>query len=174
MRIEIREVQQTLGIPTVMVTHDQEEAMTMADRIICMRDGIVEQMGTPFELYNKPSNTFIARFLGNMNILDDFFQDGKPTNKLIVNEVIDPSKSYGIRPEEVLIVGSDQTTKNNYQGKVISIENLGSVSLIQIQIEASSILVERAGFTPVNTGDELWLSFPPVKIVSFERSKVEG
>lgn len=174
LRIEIREVQQTLGIPTVMVTHDQEEAMTMADRIICMRDGIVEQMGTPFELYNKPSNTFIARFLGNMNILDAFFQDEKVTRKLIVNEEIDPTKSYGIRPEEVLIVGGDQTTKNNYQGKVISIENLGSVSLIQIQIEASSILVERAGFTPVNTGDKLWLSFPPEKIVSFERSKVEG
>jgi iron(III) transport system ATP-binding protein len=67
LRSEIRAIQQRLGITTVMVTHDQEEALTMADRIIVMNNAVVEQIGTPQEIYNRPATPFIANFIGTMN-----------------------------------------------------------------------------------------------------------
>ncbi|MEE9326208.1 MAG: ATP-binding cassette domain-containing protein [Cocleimonas sp.] len=163
LRVEIREVQQSLGIPTVMVTHDQDEAMTMADRIICMRDGIVEQMGTPDELYNQPTNAFIAGFLGHMNILDSF-------KKLHVDVDTNESNSIGIRPEEVVITDNNLKERNTYIGKVRHIENLGSVSLMQIFAEEQTILVEQTGFIKRVIGEEIFVTFPADKIVSFSKS----
>jgi iron(III) transport system ATP-binding protein len=167
LRVEIRDVQQSLGIPTVMVTHDQEEAMTMAVRIICMRDGIVEQMGTPDELYNKPENAFIADFLGQMNNLDSF--NNLKDKPLHVTVSVDGSKSIGIRPEEVIITDKE-IVENTYTGTVLSIENLGSVSLIQVLVNDRTILVERSGFTKRTVGEELMVTFPADKIVSFAKS----
>lgn len=169
LRVEIRDVQQTLGIPTVMVTHDQEEAMTMADRIICMRDGVVEQMGTPDELYNHPKNAFIAGFLGHMNKLADF---SNIQTKTIMND----SDLFGIRPEEIIVYTEidqlpDKENQNTFKGTVSHIENLGSVSLIQVSIEKKKLLVEQSGFTRVSVGQELWVNFPPEKIVSFSQSQ---
>ena len=169
LRVEIRDVQQALGIPTVMVTHDQEEAMTMADRIICMRDGIVEQMGTPDELYNEPANAFIAGFLGHMNNLDRFAD-------LKTHFSSCETDSLGIRPEEIVVLSSSKESANKlrenaFKGIVSHIENLGSVSLIQVSINEQSILVEQSGFTKVNKGQELALHFPPEKIVSFTKSQ---
>ena len=173
LRVEIREVQQSLGIPTVMVTHDQDEAMTMADRIICMRDGIVEQMGTPNELYNQPANTFIAGFLGHMNILDSFiFSEMSEANRLQIDASLNESDSVGIRPEEVVITNNGVNDKNTYTGKVKSIENLGNVSLMKISVENQIILVERSGFTRRTVGEELFVTFPADKVVSFSKSSI--
>ena len=71
MRAEIKELHQRLKTTTIYVTHDQIEAMTMADRIVVMRDGVVEQMGAPLELYDRPANLFVASFIGSpsMNLL---------------------------------------------------------------------------------------------------------
>jgi len=170
LRVEIREVQQSLGIPTVMVTHDQEEAMTMADRIICMRDGVVEQMGTPDELYNQPANSFIAGFLGHMNVLDDF-RLNTSGKEIHVDASIDKLRSIGIRPEEVVITNTDQHADNTYSGKVKSIENLGSVSLLQVSIEGKTILVEQSGFTQKKVDEKLLITFPVDKIISFKKSE---
>ncbi len=70
VRRELRDLQQRLGITTIFVTHDQEEANTISDRIAVMNDGVVQQVGTPMELYEKPANLFVAGFLGTANILD--------------------------------------------------------------------------------------------------------
>jgi len=69
MRIEIRRIQQTFGITSIYVTHDQDEAMTVSDRIMVMKDGEVMQIGTPFEIYSRPSNNFVADFIGRVNFL---------------------------------------------------------------------------------------------------------
>lgn len=167
LRIEIREVQQSLGIPTVMVTHDQEEAMTMADRIVCMKDGAIEQVGTPSELYNQPKTSFVANFLGSMNVLDLFFeQDGE--NLLQVNVEYKKNNSIGIRPESVKVVDdSSQRESNTYNGIVSKIENLGNVSLIQVDVDGRPILIEQRGFTDFTIGDELRVHFPVEKIITF-------
>ena len=170
LRTEICEVQQSLGIPTIMVTHDQEEAMTMADRIVCMKDGKIEQVGTPSELYNQPKTSFVASFLGSMNVLDPFLKkEGK--NKLQLTVEKEKNCSVGIRPESIRIV--DESRKNDintYHGMASKIENLGSVSLIQADVGGDSILIERRGFTNFKAGDELWVQFPVETILSFSRS----
>ena len=170
LRTEICEVQQSLGIPTIMVTHDQEEAMTMADRIVCMKDGKIEQVGTPSELYNQPKTSFVASFLGSMNVLNPFLEK-EGENKLQLTIVKDNDCSIGIRPESIKIV--DESRKNDintYHGTASKIENLGSVSLIQADVGGESILIERRGFTNFKAGDELWVQFPVETILSFSRS----
>ena len=67
LRHEIKELQRKLGVTTVMVTHDQEEALSMADRIVVMNDGVIEQIGTPTEIYREPASLFVADFIGEMN-----------------------------------------------------------------------------------------------------------
>jgi multiple sugar transport system ATP-binding protein len=120
MRAEIKELHQRLKTTTVYVTHDQIEAMTMADRIVVLRDGVVEQIGTPLELYDRPANLFVAGFIGSpsMNFLKGTIKlDGKPSF-VIDGGVSLPLASapagsdgrpaiYGIRPEHLMLAGSD-------------------------------------------------------------------
>jgi multiple sugar transport system ATP-binding protein len=118
MRAEIKALHQRLRTTTIYVTHDQIEAMTMADRIVVMRDGLIEQIGTPLELYDTPANTFVATFIGSpaMNLLPGMVvaeEGGAAVFKtasgevwqLPVNTTAQPgtSVSYGIRPEHLVI-----------------------------------------------------------------------
>jgi spermidine/putrescine transport system ATP-binding protein len=77
MQLELKEIQQEVGITFIFVTHDQEEALTMSDKIVVMRDGIIEQIGTPKEIYNEPVNAYCARFIGDSNIIDAIMKDDK-------------------------------------------------------------------------------------------------
>jgi sn-glycerol 3-phosphate transport system ATP-binding protein len=94
MRLEIRELQEKLGVTSLYVTHDQVEAMTMADRMIVMRDGIAEQIGTPLEVYETPSSVFAAQFIGSPYIRDTKIGHG-------LNNVNGPVK-IGLRPEHLI------------------------------------------------------------------------
>src|SRR5580658_6072822 len=120
MRAEIKELHQRLKTTTIYVTHDQVEAMTMADRIVVMRDGVVEQIGAPLELYDRPANLFVAGFIGSpaMNLLQGTIRlDGKPS--FVIDGGVSlplgsaPAGSdgrpaiYGIRPEHLTLGGSD-------------------------------------------------------------------
>ena len=69
MQYELKEMQRALGITFIFVTHDQEEAMTMSDRVVVMQDGIIQQLGTPEDIYNEPVNPFVANFIGETNIV---------------------------------------------------------------------------------------------------------
>ena len=120
MRAEIKELHQRLKTTTVYVTHDQVEAMTMADRIVVMHDGIVEQVGTPLDLYDRPANMFVAGFIGSpsMNLLKgkvklngkaSFLTDGGVTLPLAKAPAGSDGRPayYGFRPEHLTIGGSD-------------------------------------------------------------------
>jgi len=171
LRIEIREVQKTLGIPTVMVTHDQEEAMTMADRIVCMKDGRIEQVGTPSELYNHPQTAFVANFLGSMNVLDDLLNKDSHS-PLKTNFTLKQNESIGIRPESVIVHRDKNSLNSNncYPAIINKIENLGSTSHIQASIDDLPILVEQNGFTDYKVNETFFIQFPAEKIISFTRS----
>ncbi|MFW7344176.1 spermidine/putrescine ABC transporter ATP-binding protein, partial [Pollutimonas sp. H1-120] len=75
MQIELKQLQRQLGITFIFVTHDQEEALSMSDRIIVMRDGCIEQDGSPREIYEEPKNLFVARFIGEINVFNAVTQD---------------------------------------------------------------------------------------------------
>ena len=114
MRTEIKELHQRLRTTTVYVTHDQIEAMTMADKIVVMRDGVVEQIGSPLDLYDRPANVFVAGFIGSpsMNFLSGTMaHDGFRTEEGIVLPVPAGAAAgaitYGVRPEHIELVESD-------------------------------------------------------------------
>jgi multiple sugar transport system ATP-binding protein len=171
MRIEIKELHQRLKTTTVYVTHDQIEAMTMADRIVVMHDGVVEQIGAPLDLYDRPQNLFVAGFIGSpaMNLLKGTIRDNGQLRFESEDGVALPLSRarkadtgrnvfYGIRPENFLI--SDDGTKAQVQ----VVEPTGSeLQVVARAGEAEIIAVfrERYAFRP---GDEIRLK-PQAELV---------
>ena len=133
MRAEIRELQQRLNSTTIYVTHDQIEAMTMADKIVVMKDGYIEQIGSPLEVYDKPANTFVASFIGSpaMNMIEGIVEIKNNSFKLQVAETkidlpnikeLDNGQKIivGIRPEYLI------PSKNGIPAKIAVVEPTGS------------------------------------------------
>lgn len=108
MRTAIKDIQQEVGITTVYVTHDQEEAMSVSDRIAVMKDGYIQHIGTPQNIYQRPQNIFVATFIGRSNILDATFKDGKlyfmdtiiPYDTTLLTSVVEGDVKVSVRPEE--------------------------------------------------------------------------
>lgn len=125
MQLELKKIQQELGITFVFVTHDQEEALTMSDTIVVMNKGEIQQMGTPQDIYNEPANAFVADFIGESNILDgimheDFKVEFCNQNFICVDKGFEMSEEIDvvIRPEDIKIVSSEN---GMLKGKVNSI-----------------------------------------------------
>ncbi len=137
MRLEIKELQAKLGITALYVTHDQVEAMTMADRMIVMNGGIAEQIGTPLEVYERPQTLFAAQFIGSpsMNILDAAVVDGRVRAAGLVFDCPGPvtgAKSLGLRPEHLVPDAGGPITM-----QVLLAEPLGANTLLHGKIEGS-------------------------------------
>jgi len=126
MQVELKNIQKTLGITFIYVTHDQEEALTMSDRIIIMKSGNIQQIGTPINIYNEPVNSFVADFIGESNIISGVMKDDYQVNFLGKNfECVD----YGfkkmekvnivIRPEDIHIVEKDSGLLNGEVKSVV-------------------------------------------------------
>jgi multiple sugar transport system ATP-binding protein len=145
-RLEIAKLHAKMHETTMIyVTHDQVEAMTLADRICVLRDGNVEQVGTPMELYEKPQSTFVAGFIGSpkMNFLTEKFADAYKAHTL------------GVRPEHLEVREKD----GKWAGKLIHSENLGSESYLYVDIGANDPLVVRQdGSARQQPGDLLHVS----------------
>ena len=122
LRYEIKELQKKLKITTIMVTHDQEEALSMGDRIVVMNSGKIEQIGTPEEIYNNPLNSFVADFIGTTNII-----------KL-------GEKESMVRPEDLTLLKSEESNSKNYRVK--NIEFRGNSYRVTLNDKSSSILVD--------------------------------
>jgi sn-glycerol 3-phosphate transport system ATP-binding protein len=148
MRREIRALQQRLGITMVYVTHDQTEAMTMADRVVLLRNGRIEQVGTPEELYAKPATAFTAGFIG-----------APPMNLIKLNGGI-----TGVRPEDVHM-GSD-----GLEATVESIEYLGADSLVAAKCRDQSLLIRLPGRARVDAGQRVHLSWDAAHEHHFENN----
>ncbi len=140
-RVEIAKLHRDLGATTIYVTHDQVEAMTLADRVVVLRDGEIEQVGTPLELYDRPANRFVAQFIGTpqMNMLPA--QELGGLNGAFGVKV--PADGFvGIRPEAVSLQTAGQ---GQLQGKVELVEALGAETLIYVSTERGGQLVARQG-----------------------------
>ena len=147
-RVELKALHARLGNTMVYVTHDQVEAMTMADKIVVMHDGIIEQTGTPLDLYNKPANLFVAGFIGSpkMNFLDCL---SLPENikKLAPNGAL----TFGIRPEHLSI-----TKKNSILLNVKNVEQLGSDSyLYGDTIDKQDLSIKLNNQTDIKSGQSV-------------------
>ncbi|MCP8940325.1 ABC transporter ATP-binding protein [Alsobacter sp. SYSU M60028] len=154
MRVEIRALQQRLGMTMVYVTHDQTEAMTMADTVILMKGGSIEQLGPPAALYERPETTFVASFVG-----------APP-----MNLVPDGDVTRGIRPEHVRL-GPGGAGDVARRGTVASVEYLGADTIVSVsQGEHGRIAARLAGATTLKTGDMLDLHWSPAQESLFDRA----
>jgi len=155
MRLEIKQLQSDLGITSLYVTHDQVEAMTMADRMIVMNQGVAEQIGTPLEVYEKPQSLFSAQFIGSpaMNVFDGVVQDGQLT---LANGAVLPGRYHaqgavkiGIRPEHLAVDNS-----GGLQIDVGFTEPLGATTLLHGKLGTSGETIT-ASLPGVHSNDSL-------------------
>jgi multiple sugar transport system ATP-binding protein len=136
MRTEIIRLQRRLGTTAVYVTHDQEEAMTLSDVMVVMKDGVIKQLGKPDDIYKKPVDVFVAEFVGSpkMNLVKGHASAGNFTAQSGFQIKVDPKLSgditLGIRPEDVKITSKDASST---QGKVEILEQLGPRAILTIQ-----------------------------------------
>jgi putative spermidine/putrescine transport system ATP-binding protein len=133
MQIELKQIQREVGITFVFVTHDQEEALTMSDRIAVFRDGRIEQVGTPVDLYERPASPFTAGFVGTSNLLS-----GEAARRVLGRE-----GSFGIRPEKIRLVAAGQAPPDGHtaaHGTVREVVYLGAATHVIVDLEGGSAL----------------------------------
>ena len=162
MRSEIKALHQRLKTTTVYVTHDQVEAMTMADRIVVMRAGVVEQSGTPLELYDDPANLFVAQFIGSpaMNILEGSIANGRFETEDGIALQLPPglvrpdgtAVSYGIRPENLRIADA------GLAATVHLVEPTGAMTEIMVRIGGQQIVLVVHERVSVRPGQDIFIA----------------
>jgi len=154
LRAEIKDLQTALRVTTVMVTHDQHEAMEMADRIVVMNAGIIEQVGNPIDLYDRPVNRFVAEFIGRMNLVR------QSTARIPVAEV-DDNACIGIRPEHIELVDANGDRSDALLGRVEKCVFLGSFTRITLNVDDRKLLLELRGRrTDLGVGATLAIRIP--------------
>jgi multiple sugar transport system ATP-binding protein len=149
-RVEIAKLHRDLGATTIYVTHDQVEAMTLADRVVVLRDGQIEQVGTPLELYDKPANQFVAQFIGTpqMNVVA---AKDLPQLEAACGLKAPPGGFVGLRPENITLRPAGGGV---LQGRVELVEALGAETLIYLSTAHGAQLVARQNSrTPLHAGD---------------------
>ncbi|HEX6102082.1 MAG TPA: putative 2-aminoethylphosphonate ABC transporter ATP-binding protein [Alphaproteobacteria bacterium] len=183
LRHEIRSLHRRLGVTTIMVTHDQEEALTMADRIVVMNQGVIDQVGTPVEIYRHPQTPFVADFVGSMNFLSGIvvapgrvraagtelaYADGAP--HLPQGSAV----SVCLRPEDVAIRGVGPGQENVVPARILDLEFLGSFcrgTLEPLQGEAAPILadfsINAVRDLELDSGRDVLVRLPPDRLRVF-------
>ncbi|WP_342363769.1 ABC transporter ATP-binding protein [Terrarubrum flagellatum] len=172
LRDEIRAVQRELGITTLFVTHDQEEAMSVSDRIVVMSEGRIEQIGAPFEIYNRPRTRFVASFVGTLNLLEGRVLDpaGKievQGQELMVASGFPQAKAghtatLAVRPEAITI-GDGVENANRLSGEIDNVAFQGAI--VRIRVRCKDKLISLDSFNTPNSpppeiGSAVTISFP--------------
>ena len=182
MRAEIKALHQRLKTTTVYVTHDQIEAMTMADRIVVMHDGVVEQIGTPLELYDHPDNLFVAQFIGSpaMNVVEGTVRRSGGSGAYVeaAGGVRWPLKStagndgqhvaYGIRPEPLSV--GDAGAADAVPAEIPVVEPTGAETELLVKAGDAPVVLVTHGRTAVRPGDRIGLAVDPAMVHVFDKA----
>ena len=163
-RAEILKLQRRLGTTTIYVTHDQIEAMTMGDRIAVMRLGVLQQIGTPQELYTRPANTFVATFIGS------------PAMNLVPSELVGvggDGQLVGFRPEHIQL-GNGTARAAHYHARVEVLEYLGNEQLAHLRLRDQEVVAKLPAETPLTEGSEETFSVPLDKVLLFDRESEQA
>lgn len=161
MQIELRALQHRLGITTIMVTHDQAEAMTLADRVVLMKGGQIEQMGKPYEMYEQPNGRFSSTFLGRANVLAGTVNNGsfrvRDLALPVAPDMPEGKAEYIVRPEKIEFAEQGALVR----GRVIARVFLGNHWLFQVETPLGVMHVTRTNNTPIKVeeGDEIGLGW---------------
>lgn len=185
MRTELKAFQRDLGITTIYVTHDQIEAMTMADKVALLSEGILQQYATPSEIYNRPANQFVASFIGTppMNFIEcslvekntSLYLDAswfelrldKDVAEIIKKETTGSELILGARVEDLLV--HSRRVDGSFDCKVYVTECLGNETIINVKKDEKILKVKVPGTINANVGDSIWLSFDKNKLYLFDK-----
>ncbi|MEJ1160923.1 ABC transporter ATP-binding protein [Prosthecomicrobium sp. N25] len=175
MRTEIKELHQRLKTTTIYVTHDQIEAMTMADKIVVMHDGIVEQIGAPLDLYDRPANLFVAGFIGSpaMNMLKGRIKGGAPATFVSANGTVLPAATapagsdgrpvvYGIRPEHFRL------DPDGTEARVVVVEPTGAETHVVVEFAGQEVTCVFRERVSARHGETLKISADPRVVHMFD------
>jgi multiple sugar transport system ATP-binding protein len=185
MRVELKKLHLRLGTTAVYVTHDQVEAMTLGDRVVVMKDGLVQQVGEPLELYNQPANKFVAGFIGSpaMNFAKVTMMDG--TGRLVAKnggmEIEVPSQhvdrlrpqvgqqmTLGIRPEDLHVATSADPPGLTFNSKVEVVEQLGSEILLDVRVGEGTMVAAVDPAIRAKVQEQLRLAVNPERLHFFD------
>ncbi len=184
LRAVIKRLQQELGITMVYVTHDQEEALAIADRVVVMEEGVFKQVGTPIEIYKNPQSGFVADFVG----ISNFFEGKRQNGDVLVKDahfVVPQAKAFpseqvilSIRPEKIEIINpksplKDLETSNIIKGRIEVMTFLGAVVRILLSGTHGEVIVDMVEKEfeqrQLNRGDEVEMYFPPDAFTVYKR-----
>ncbi|PKP76005.1 MAG: ABC transporter ATP-binding protein [Alphaproteobacteria bacterium HGW-Alphaproteobacteria-6] len=166
MRVQIKHMQRQLKVTTVYVTHDQIEAMTLADRIVIMNKGAIQQVGTPDQIYSDPANTFVAGFIGSppMNLIEGTAQNGRFTAPGVSAPCLDHVRgkvTLGVRPEDCQVGG------DNVQGMVYGVEPTGDTTYLTVRAGEKMIEVKAARDYRSDIDQPVGITFDPAHLYFF-------
>jgi multiple sugar transport system ATP-binding protein len=161
-RAQIKNLSHELAVTTIYVTHDQIEAMTLADRVVVMEKGIVQQVGTPTEIYDRPANTFVASFIGNpaMNLIDGSVAGGTFCAKNVEISGLagpDGKVTLGFRAEDAAVVGSG----GNINAPIYTQELLGEATMVSVRIGGALVSVKADKTYRAEIDDQVSIRVPP-------------
>jgi len=173
MRAELKHMQQSMGITTIYVTHDQIEAMTLAHRVAILEKGVLQQLATPAQIYNDPENLFVAQFIGSppMNVVhgalegSDFITEGVRINTSVQGRV--EKAVMGIRPEDCTVATPSEGTLS---GKIYTNELIGDHTLVTVDWGGDQISVKASKDFLGKQGDEIGLLLPSDRMFVFDES----
>ena len=176
MQVELKNIQKEMGITFIYVTHDQEEALSLSDTIVVMDNGVIQQIGTPQDIYNEPKNAFVADFIGESNILDgNMKEDFKAEFSGHIFQCLDKGFANGedvdvvIRPEDIIVTDYD---KGMISGTVTSVTFKGVHFEIIVDIKGFKWMIQSTKEQKV--GDEIGLIIEPDSIHIMKKSKYSG
>jgi multiple sugar transport system ATP-binding protein len=186
MRADLKLLFNRLGGTVVYVTHDQAEAMTLSDRVVVMKDGVIQQVGDPLKLYDDPDNLFVAGFLGNptMNFVNCTVEAQGDELSFRTDQVVWPMRLpareglldktkgriiLGIRPEDITVKTGDEENGTPYTSCMIEVvEHMGSVNLIYVNVDGNRMIVTTETALMSRSGDHALLTFNPKKVHLFD------
>ena len=185
MRVELKKLHERLAVTSVYVTHDQVEAMTLGDRVVVMKDGVVQQVGEPLELYNTPANRFVAGFIGSpaMNFADVSLAEngGHPVAEAPGLRIVLPdalaararaklgrNATLGIRPEDIHLAGATDSADHCFEANVEVVEQLGSEILLDTRVGAATMVASVDPMVKVRPHDKLRLALNPARLHLFD------
>ncbi len=185
LRVELRQIQSELKTTTLYVTHDQIEAMSMGNRVAVLNEGVIHQIGTPKEVYSRPSDLFVAGFIGNpkMNLFSCKITDGASPKIILENDLIQVSLTekkakqvskfskkegliFGVRPEAVKIYR--EKANHRFQAEIFFLEHFGSMNIVNLKI-GEKIFKSRMGPTfSAQTKEKVWIEFDEDRMLFFD------
>ncbi len=164
-RVEIHKLHVALGATSIYVTHDQVEAMTLADRVVVLKDGLIEQVGTPMELYDHPVNQFVAQFIG-MPSMNMVAAAAIPSFSSQTGGRLPDDGFLGVRPEGLRVHPGQGA---GVPGKVDLIEALGADTLIHVDVSGVQLIARQNERTPLHVGDQVAVELDPTVLHLFNR-----